>query len=261
MRLWLAIAALSTTLLTAPLLAQMHGGPRGGGSIGGASMGRGGFSSHGSAGFRGGSSFGSSPHFGSAPQFGAAFGTGLRQPSLRTRGSFARGSFGGFRQPVFGSRHFHHRAFFGSVFPGYYGYYGYPAYYGGSFYSTPDYYPGYDYYGASYSAPSYSAQNGIVQQQQDIERLEDEVARLREQRETQPQAREAPGPQTETPSQSTLLVFRDKHTQEVGNYAIVGGTLWIFSEQRATKLPLSWLDLEATAKANDDRGVNFQVPK
>jgi hypothetical protein len=58
-----------------------------------------------------------------------------------------------------------------------------------------------------------------------------------------------------------LLVFRDKHTQEVQNYAIVGGTLWIFSEQRATKLPLSWLDIEATTQANDDRGVNFQLPK
>ena len=58
-----------------------------------------------------------------------------------------------------------------------------------------------------------------------------------------------------------MLVFRDKHTQEVQNYAIVGGTLWIFSEQRATKLPLSWLDIEATTKANDDRGVDFQVPQ
>ena len=224
--------------------------------MGGASMGRGGFSSGGAIGFRGGASFGSAPRLGSAPRFGAAFGTGLRQPAFRSGGSFS-----GFRRPVFGSRHFHHRAFFGSVFPGYYGYYGYPAYYGSDFYSPPDYYPGYDYYGSSYSAPAYSAQNDIAQQQQDIDRLEDEVARLREQRETQQQSREAPGPQTESPSEPTLLVFRDKHTQEVENYAIVGGTLWIFSEQRATKLPLSWLDLEATTKANDDRGVNFQVPR
>ncbi len=217
-------------------------------------MGRGGFSSHGSVGFRGGASFGSPPRLGSAPRLGAAFGTGLRQPSVRTRGSF-----GGFHQPVFGSRRFHHRAFFGSVFPGYYGYYGYPTYYGSDFYSSPDYYPGYDYYGSSYSGSSYSAQKDIAQQQQDIDRLEDEVARLRDQRETQPQAREAPAPQS--PSEPTLLVFRDKHTQEVQNYAIVGGTLWIFSEQRATKLPLSWLDIDATTKANDDRGVSFQVPR
>ncbi len=218
-------------------------------------MGRGGFSSRGPAGFRGSSGFGSASHLGSAPRFGAAFGTGLRQPALRTRGSF-----GGFHQPVFGSRRFHHRAFFGSVFPGYYGYYGYPAYYGGDYYSTPDYYPGYDYYGSSYSAPAYSAQNDIAQQQ-DIDRLEDEVARLREQRETQQPAPESPAAQTESPAEPTVLVFRDKHTQEVQNYAIVGGTLWIFSEQRATKLPLSWLDIEATTQANDERGVNFQVPR
>src|SRR6187397_37203 len=164
MRRWSAIAALSATLSAAPLLAQMHGGSRGGGSISGAAMGRGGFSSGGAIGFRGGSSFGSAPRLGSAPRSGAAFGSGLRQPSLRTRGSF-----GGFHRPVFGSRHFHHRAF-----------------YGGDFYSTPNYYPGYDYYGSSYSSPAYSAQNDIAQQQQDIDRLEDEVARLREQRETQP---------------------------------------------------------------------------
>jgi hypothetical protein len=101
-------------------------------------------------------------------------------------------------------------------------------------------------------------------QQQDINRLEDEVARLREQRESQPETREAPASQPESRSvvsTPTLLVFRDKHTQEVQNYAIVGGTLWIFSAQRATKLPLSWLDIEATTKANEDRGVNFQIPK
>ena len=76
--------------------------------------------------------------------------------------------------------------------------------------------------------------------------------------------RSPPAPQAESTSvlsTPTLLVFLDKHTQEVQNYAIVGGTLWIFSEQRATKLPLSWLDLEATTKANDDRGVDFQIPK
>ena len=61
-------------------------------------------------------------------------------------------------------------------------------------------------------------------------------------------------------STPTLLVFLDKHTQEVQNYAVVGGTLWIFGEQRATKLPLAWLDVDATIKANDERGVDFRLP-
>ena len=218
------------------------GGFRGGGSIG-----RGGFS-----GFHGGGSLGGGQHFGSS------FATGMRQP-------FRSGSsFGGFRRPGFGHRHFGNRVFFGSVSPGYLGYYDYP-YYSGDFYGTPDDYPTYDYYSSS----GYSAQNDVVQQQQaaqqqDIDRLEDEVARLREQRESEQDSGQAPAPPAESRSMvstPTLLVFRDKHTQEVQNYAIVGGTLWIFSEQRATKLPLSWLDLDATTKANDDRGVDFQVPR
>jgi len=112
-----------------------------------------------------------------------------------------------------------------------------------------------------YGSPAYSAQNDVAQQQE-IDRLEDEVARLREQRE----AKEADPPRQQAeskpePSTPTLLVFRDKHTQEVQNYAVVGGTLWIFNEQRATKLPLSWLDIEATTNANEDRGVDFRVSK
>jgi hypothetical protein len=58
----------------------------------------------------------------------------------------------------------------------------------------------------------------------------------------------------------TMLVFRDQHKQEVRNYAIVGQTLWNFSAQRTEKIPLSDLDLPATTKANEERGVTFRVP-
>jgi hypothetical protein len=57
------------------------------------------------------------------------------------------------------------------------------------------------------------------------------------------------------------LVFRDKHIQEVKNYAIVEQTLWIFDEQRAVKLPLSSLDVDATTKLNEQRGIEFSVPR
>lgn len=211
-------------------------------------MGRGGFSGVHSGGSLGG-----------GLRSGSSFATGIRQPS------FSSGLWsGGFRRPGFGHRHSGNRVFFGTVSPGYFGYYDYP-YYSGDFYATPDYYPTYDYYSSS----GYSAQNDVVQQQQaaqqqDIDRLEDEVAHLREQRESEQESSPARAPKAESRSvvsTPTLLVFRDKHTQEVQNYAIVGGTLWIFSERRATKLPLSWLDLDATAKANDDRGVDFQLPR
>jgi hypothetical protein len=62
------------------------------------------------------------------------------------------------------------------------------------------------------------------------------------------------------PVPATILVFRDRHQQEVSNYAIVGQTLWSFSEQKTQSIPLSDLDIAATEKANDDRGVVFRVP-
>jgi hypothetical protein len=57
-----------------------------------------------------------------------------------------------------------------------------------------------------------------------------------------------------------VLVFRDKRKQEVQNYAVVGQTLWIFEPQGTEKIPLAQLDIPATAKANDERGVDFRVP-
>jgi hypothetical protein len=60
---------------------------------------------------------------------------------------------------------------------------------------------------------------------------------------------------------ATALVFRDQHVEEVHNYAISGGTLWVFGDQSAKKIPLTQLDLDATVKMNDDRGVDFQVPE
>ncbi len=62
------------------------------------------------------------------------------------------------------------------------------------------------------------------------------------------------------PAPATVLVFRDEHKQEVQNYAIVGQILWNFNPQHTQKIPLSDLDLPATTKANDERGVDFHVP-
>lgn len=58
----------------------------------------------------------------------------------------------------------------------------------------------------------------------------------------------------------TTLVFKDGHKLEVGNYAIVGATLFDLTPGHARKVALADLDLEATTKANDDRGVVFQLP-
>jgi hypothetical protein len=59
---------------------------------------------------------------------------------------------------------------------------------------------------------------------------------------------------------STVLVFKDGHHSDVINYAIVGDMLFEFADGRTRKIQLAELDLPATQKANDDRGVDFQIP-
>jgi hypothetical protein len=62
------------------------------------------------------------------------------------------------------------------------------------------------------------------------------------------------------PGEPTLLVFRDGHKQEVTNYAIMGQTVYVF-DNKTKRIALADLDVPATIKANDDQGVEFEVPK
>jgi len=62
------------------------------------------------------------------------------------------------------------------------------------------------------------------------------------------------------PQVPTLLVFKDGHKLEVGNYAIVGATLFDLTPGHARRVALADLDLDATRLQNDDRGVIFQLP-
>lgn len=153
--------------------------------------------------------------------------------------------------------------FFGWGFPfssgGWYGnpggmWFGDAASYGNAYSDPPQSSPTYDY----------SYQQYTQFQQDEIDRLNDAVARLQEQR--QAQNREAQYPATQSQPRTnvhgeTLLIFQDKHAEEVQNYAIVGKTLWIFTEQRAKKVPIAELDVPATTKANEDRGIDFRLPR
>jgi hypothetical protein len=58
----------------------------------------------------------------------------------------------------------------------------------------------------------------------------------------------------------TVLVFKDGHQLEIANYAIIGATLYDLSDGRTRKVALAELDLSATMKQNDARGVDFQLP-
>jgi hypothetical protein len=95
------------------------------------------------------------------------------------------------------------------------------------------------------------------EQQQEIDRLNDEVARLRAERVPANSTPEPPAAQIRA---DTVLVFRDRHSEEIGNYAIVGETLWVFTQQRARKIPIAELDIPAMTKANADRGIDFRLP-
>jgi hypothetical protein len=72
---------------------------------------------------------------------------------------------------------------------------------------------------------------------------------------------EAPAVEPDPPMPPTLLVFKDGRTMEVANYAILGQTLFDLSPGHRHKFAIRDLDVEATRKQNDERGVTFQVPQ
>jgi hypothetical protein len=107
-------------------------------------------------------------------------------------------------------------------------------------------------------------QNQIgLAQQMDQQSLAEQ--QMRQQNDQSLYAHSAPPPpphqeERTDPAPATVLVFRDQHQQEVRNYAIVGETLWTFAPQKTQKIPLDEIDIPATTKANDERGVDFRVP-
>jgi hypothetical protein len=228
MRRWLAVAALGAAFLTPPAWGQRRGGISGG------------FAGHAGFAARGGG--------GRGPMMtGSPVSAGVQRGGVRFGSRFDRP----FSSPFF----FHHHRHFFRGWP--YAAYGYP------YYTLPEYYGNDSYSADSYQDyPAYDYSNAYLEnsrEQAEIDRLENEVDRLREERD----ARESRAPQArpKSDSQPTQLVFRDRRTEEVQNYAIVGQTFWIFSEQRARNIPLADLDIAATKKANDDRGVVFQLPE
>ena len=48
-------------------------------------------------------------------------------------------------------------------------------------------------------------------------------------------------------------VFKDGTRTEAHNFAIVGGTLWIYTDQEAKKYAVSYIDVPATTAANAAR--------
>ena len=250
MRRLLMVGGLVVAMLFAVTLqAQMRG----------ASSGRPAFAPRGSS--FGGRGFGST-HFG--PRFGGGFG--------HFGGGFGhgfRGGFGGGFHSHFGSG-FRFYGAFGYPYRGFYGGFGYPWYgsYAYPVYSYPLYsYPAYSYpvvlYSDRYDSGRYDSDLDYSYQQkrnmEELDRLEDRVSKLEDQRAS---ANVPRPPQYEAQTRSStpiVLIFRDRHTQEAENYAIVGQTIWLFNEQRAKRVPMSEIDIAATQRANLERGIDLHL--
>jgi hypothetical protein len=237
------VLPIATVLLLAALVsasAQMRGG--GGRASGG---GHGGFGGH----MAGGHAFGGMHSGASLRTRGFNRGSSFRQPSFRG-GDLRADRFRGDR---FRDRRFHNFGFrncFGCWRRG-----GWPWWYAG-------YYDPYWWWDSGSSYDEDRAREIELANEMNAQSLAEQ--RMRGVQDQDLYARQDPPPQhVEERTESvpaTVLVFRDQRKQEVQNYAVVRQTLWIFTPQRTEKIPLSQLDIPATAKANDERGVDFRMP-
>ena len=269
MRRLMAIAVFAL-FLAVPVWAQHGGGGHGGGGgHSGFGGGHSGFSG-GHAGFSGGHVGGAGVHSfsgaRSAPGFSRRF-----SPSART--GFSRGPF--LHDGFHGRNGFGHRDRFGRGFHnncrGFGCWGGFP-WWGAGYYDPWLW----DWWDSDSSYDQDYNNNLAIANQMDQQSLEQQRMWRQEQADgdqdayaprsssqAPPMPRPAPSQAEDPPSPiipPTVLVFRDQHQLEVQNYAIVGQTLWNFAPQRTQKIPLADLDLAATQKANDDRGVTFRLP-
>jgi hypothetical protein len=250
--------------LAVPVWAQRGGGGHGGfggGHAGGFSGHPGGFG--GRAGFSGGHIGGG--HFSSGMRSASGFSRG---PTRSAHTGFSRGPFlhdgfhghNGFRNRDFRfrDRGFRHDCFGfgcrGFGFPWIYGGYYDPFWWGDSGSSYDEDYERDRAIANEMNEQSLEEQR--MRQQEEEDRDRDRYAR------SVPSPRSGPGDeqQASATQPATVLIFRDQRKKEVQNYAIVGQTLWSFAPQHAEKIPLSELDLTATVKANEDRGITFEIP-
>jgi hypothetical protein len=147
---------------------------------------------------------------------------------------------------------------------------------------TPFYDPFYDpflfsspYYPPTYPAAPYApVETPAVQQDNqfqdnqfneltyEVERLSEEVRRLREEQAVRVISQPPPPAiENQRPATPTTLVFRDGRQIEAQGYAILGQTIWILTEQSSSRVSLADLDLGATQRVNAERGIRFLIPR
>jgi len=251
MQRWVLSAGLCV-LLTLPVWAQRGGGGHGGMGGGGAR----GFSGGGyrGGGYAGGYSSRGAAGYSRAPGYAGAYRGGYWDGGYRGYGYNWRGYpyRGGYPYAGYGWRWGYPWWGFGYAGWGW----GYPSWGWNSGYWNNSYYNNYpsDTYSVQpYAYPPGGDHSQDNQAQDEIDRLTGEVNQLRSQQ-SSGQSR------TAEIRAETVLVYRDGHTEEVQNYAIIGKTIWIFNESRARKVAISELDLPATKRDNEDRGIDFVLP-
>ena len=148
---------------------------------------------------------------------------------------------------------------------------GYSHGYGGTglSYAIPYYIPvdgyGYDYVGGPdlYSGPPIGPSDPILHMvveqppahypSADLDSPQEPAAQ------PQPISQEQYAGHDDKPNAPSVLIFRDGRKREVANYAIMGQTVYVF-DKGTQKIALADLDVPATIKANDDRGLEFKLP-
>jgi hypothetical protein len=137
-----------------------------------------------------------------------------------------------------------------------------------AYWAAPYYYP--TDYGAPYAGggPEYNpaddpnvqaamaAQNALVEQ---VHKLSDQVAQLQEGQQLRPPALPQAEPQAESlpPAIPITLILRDGQQLQVQNYAVMDHTFWDFTKQPTRKIPISSIDIAASAKATEAKGGEF----
>jgi hypothetical protein len=180
--------------------------------------------------------FGAGSNFRGVPGHITSFGVGVRN---------------GFHDRQFEHhRHHVHRPF--AVYSPYYGGYGYAAY------AYPYYLNDEDYSDSAANQEPASDYRDNDYRGDDDRQVLDQDYRAGLSRPTEQNSEKSSQPVAAQPR--TLLIFKDGHQQEILNYAIVGSTLYDLSDGRSKKVQLADLNLPATVKENDERGVEFQLP-
>jgi hypothetical protein len=140
-----------------------------------------------------------------------------------------------------------------------------------SYVIAPYYYPAFDLSGGTdYSAAPYDdsgyaygpdpATDAMMRNQavigEQVQKLTAQINDLMNNQGNPPPPAAAPQPEAQA-SVPVTLVLRSGERLQVQNYAVTGNTFWAFAQHGTQKIPLSSIDLAASATATEANGGEF----